>query len=343
MEPKLTPRAVEVLHSIVQTYIETGEPVASRAISRKRKDGLSPATIRNIMADLADMGYLDQPHTSAGRVPTARAFRMFAQSVAASRIMALEMERVREEVAGIADMEQRAERTSHVLTELTRNVGIVAAIPAASQQLDQLEIVLLSGLRVLLIIVTRDKMVRNQVVDLDTPISVEELSSIRNYVNYHFAGWTLSDIRGELGRRLDQESAAYNQLMRNLTTLYAKGLLEIDTGPQIFMDGTSNLVGQDLHLTRERLRELFRTLEEKKRLIAILDQYLAANNDSVQVQVGLEEANPAMRDLSLIGLSVALPGGLSAKMAVLGPMRMNYSRAVTAVLHLGRALRGEQQ
>lgn len=343
MELRLTPRSVEVLHAIVQTYIETGEPVASRTIAHKRKDSLSPATIRNIMADLSDMGYLEQPHTSAGRVPTAKAFRLFAQSVAASRVLAVEMERIKENLAGITSVEQRAERSTHLLTEITRNVGIIAAIPASNQQLDQLELMLLSAQRVLMIVVTNDKIVRNQVVDLDSPISIDELVSIRNYVNYHFQGWTLHDVRAELGRRLEQESAAYDSLMRNLSVLYDKGLLEIGVSPQVYLEGASNLVGLDLHLTRERMRELFRTLEEKKKLIAILDQFLAANTDQIQVQVGLEDAHPSMRDLSLIGISVPLSGGLNAKLAVLGPMRMNYARAVSAVLQLGHALKGEPQ
>jgi heat-inducible transcriptional repressor len=343
MEPKLTPRSVEVLHAIVQTYIETGEPVASRTIARKRKDALSPATIRNIMADLSDLGYLEQPHTSAGRVPTAKAFRLFAQSVAASRVMALELERIKEDLAGIPSVEQRAERTTHVLTEWTRNVGIIAAIPASAQQLDQLELMLLSPQRVLMIVVTRDKIVRNQVVDLESMVTLEELGSIRNYVNYNFQGWMLSEIRAEIGRRIEQESAAYDSLMRNLTLLYDKGLLDIGPAPQVFLEGASNLVGLDLHLTRERLRDLFRTLEEKRRLFAILDQFLAANTEEIQVQVGLEDAHPSMRDLSLIGVSLPLAGGISAKMAVLGPMRMNYARAVSAVLHLGQALKGDPQ
>jgi heat-inducible transcriptional repressor len=343
MEPKLTPRSVEVLHAIVQTYIETGEPVASRTIARKRKDALSPATIRNIMADLSDLGYLEQPHTSAGRIPTAKAFRLFAQSVAASRVMALELERIKEDLAGIPSVEQRAERTTHVLTEWTRNVGIIAAIPASAQQLDQLELMLLSPQRVLMIVVTRDKIVRNQVVDLESMITLEELGSIRNYVNYNFQGWMLSEIRAEIGRRIEQESAAYDSLMRNLTLLYDKGLLDIGPAPQVFLEGASNLVGLDLHLTRERLRDLFRTLEEKRRLFAILDQFLAANTEEIQVQVGLEDAHPSMRDLSLIGVTLPLAGGISAKMAVLGPMRMNYARAVSAVLHLGQALKGDPQ
>src|SRR5512145_2389970 len=125
MDVDLTPRTAEVLQSIVQAYIETGEPVASRSIARRRKDNLSPATIRNIMADLADLGYLDQPHTSAGRVPTAKAFRTFIQTLSASRLAPPDMGRLREELGQHSSLEQRAEHSSHILTELTRNVGIV--------------------------------------------------------------------------------------------------------------------------------------------------------------------------------------------------------------------------
>lgn len=339
MSDALNTRSLEVLHSIVQDYIETGEPVASRRIARRRKDNLSPATIRNIMADLADMGYLDQPHTSAGRVPTVKAFQQFARSLAASRILANELARLRGELDQAESIEERAERTTHLLTDLTRNVGIVTAIPRSVQALDQVELVLLPDMRVLMIVVTRDGIVSNQVTQLNETVTQDELASIRNYLNRNFAGWTLESIRRDLGNRLEQEWAMYDNLLRKLMLLYEKGLLDIGLTPRVYMEGTSNLVGLDLHLTKERMRELFRTLEEKKRLIELLDQYLEAGGGEVQVHVGLEGAHPAMRDMSLIGVTLDLPGGLAAKMAVLGPMRMNYPRVMSAVLHVGEALR----
>lgn len=340
---ELSPRTLEVLHSIVQTYIETGEPVASRTIARKRKDNLSPATIRNIMADLADCGFLDQPHTSAGRVPTLKAFQHFAQMMGSRRLPASDLGRVRGELMGIHGVEERVERSSHLLMELTRNVGIAAAIPASSQLLEQIELVLLPGMRVLMVVVTRDQMVRNQVVQLDEPVTQDELHSIRNYVNMNFAGWSLAGIRRELDRRLQQESAAYDLLLRKLTLLYEKGLLDIGFEPHVYLEGTSNLVGLDLHLTKERLRELFRALEEKKRLIALLDEFLASSTGEVQVKVGLESAHPALRDFSLIGITVETSGGMAARMAVLGPVRMNYGRVVSAVMDVGEALRSLPQ
>ena len=333
-------REMDVLHAIVQSYIETGAPVASRTISRRRRDALSPASIRNVMADLCEEGYLSQPHTSAGRVPTEKAFRSYVQTLASGRVLLAELQRLRGELGPIGTMEGRVERSSHMLTEMTHSVGIAAAIPTSSQILDQIELIALADQRVLMVVVTRDQMVRNRVVSLDEAIPQDELISIRNYVNHNFSGWSLSAIHAELEVRLEQVSAAYDAILKRLTQLYSKGLLDIGLSPEIHLEGTSNLVGLDLHLTREKMRDLFRALEEKKKILQLLDRFLEQPAGQVSVQVGLSEANPSMRELSLIGVTVALPGGVSAKIAVLGPMRMNYGRVMSAVLHLGRTLEG---
>jgi heat-inducible transcriptional repressor len=335
----LNRRDLEILHSIVRSFIETGEPVASRTVSKARRDGLSAASVRNSMADLCDAGYLSQPHTSAGRVPTPKAFRSYVQSLARGRVLLAELQRLRNELSQITTMEERVERSSHMLTEMTRSVGITAAIPNSSQLLDQIELLLLADHRVLMIVATRDHMVRNRVVTLDEPITQDELISIRNYINRNFSGWTLSGIHMDLQRRLEQASAAYDSILRKLTVLYQKGLLDVGLLPEIHMEGASNLVALDLHLTREKMRELFRALEEKKRILQLLDRFLEQRPGELAVQVGLGEADPSMQELSLIGLSVDLPGGLSAKFAVLGPMRMNYERVMSAVLHMGQAFR----
>jgi heat-inducible transcriptional repressor len=332
----------EILHSIVRAYIDTGEPVGSRNISKRRHETLSPASIRNVMADLADGGYLSQPHTSAGRVPTEKAFRSYVRSLTASRIAASESERLRSEFSGLHTIGERMERSSYMLMELTRNVGIAAAIPALSQVLEQIELVPLADRRVLMVLVTRDQVVRNRVVMVEQPCSADELASIRNYVNRNFAGWKLGDARRELLRRMLEESALYDAVLTNLQALFQQGLLDIDTSPEVHMEGASNLLGLDLHLTREKLRELLRALEEKKRLIELLDRFLEQPPGELQVQVGLEEAHPAMRDLALIGMSVTMGNGLPAKVAVLGPMRMHYERVMGAVLQTSRALESTQ-
>lgn len=335
----MTLREQEILHALVECYIQTGEPVASRTIARKSRDRLSAATVRNVMADLYDEGYLAQPHTSAGRVPTEKAFRSYVQSLARARLQAAEFKRVRGELSQMDTMEARVELSSRLLTEMTRGVGITAAIPASSRTLDQIELVSLADRRVLMIVVMRDRMVRNRVVALDEFVSQDDLASIRNYINRNFSGWTLTDIRSDLERRLEQQNAAYDALLKLVTLLYSKGLLDIELSPEIHMEGASNLVGLDLRLTREKLRELFHTLEEKKRMLQLLDRFLEQPGGELAVQVGLADAHPSMGELSLIGVAIPLEGGLSAKIAVLGPMRMNYGKAMSAVYHIGQAFR----
>ena len=333
----MTPRSREVLHEIVAAYIETGEPVASRSIARRRWDALSAASIRNVMADLAEQGYLSQPHTSAGRVPTEKGFRSYVQSLSLRRMAAAELERLRAEFSNLETVEARVEHTSRTLTEMTRSFGIAAAIPHSSPALDSIELVALPDHRVLMVVLTLDREVRNKVVTLEEPVTSDELASIRNYINRNFAGWALEDVRSELAERLDHASAAYDAILTKLTLLYSKGLLDIGPGPEVHMEGASNLVGLDLHLTNEKMRELFRALEEKKRVLELLDRFLEQPAGEIGVHVGLGEMHPSMGELSLIGLPVTLPGGISAVVAVLGPMRMNYSRVISAVQHVGRA------
>ena len=333
----MVPRNRELLHEIVAAYIETGEPIASRSIARRRGDSLSAASVRNIMADLDDEGYLHQPHTSAGRIPTEKAFRSYVQSLTLRRMAAAELEHLRAEFGRLETVEQRVEYTSRMLMDMSRGVGIAAAIRRASPELEHIELVGLADRRVLMVVVTRDREVRNRVVQLDEPLSVGELTSIGNYVNRSFAGWTLVQVRKELASRLEHASATYDQILRQLTLLCTKGLLDIDSGPEVHMEGASNLLGLDLHLTKEKMRELFRALEEKKRVLELLDRFLEQPAGELGVHVGLASTHPAMGELSLIGVPVRLENGISAVLAVLGPMRMNYGRVMSAVRHMGQA------
>jgi heat-inducible transcriptional repressor len=211
-----------------------------------------------------------------------------------------------------------------------------------TRELDQIELVPLADRRVLIILATRDHMVHNRVVTLEQAIPLAELESIRNYVNQNFSGWQLGEARRELVRRTLEERALYDAVLRQLQVLYRKGLLEVDSSPSVHMEGASNLLGLDLHLTRETLRELLRALEEKKRLMELLDRFLGLPAGELEVHVGLEQLHPAMKDLALVGMSVRMPSGLPAKVAVLGHMRMHYERVMAAVIQTSRALEAAQ-
>jgi heat-inducible transcriptional repressor len=327
------------LHSIVQTYIETGIPVASGTIARRLRERLSPASVRNIMAELYEQGFLEQPHTSAGRVPTEKAFQSYVGTLNAQRILVTELQRIRADLSQIDTIQGRVEHSSHVLTEMTNSLAIAAAIPTAGQTLDQIDLLELVDRKILMIVVTRDHIVHNRVVSVKEPLSGDELIWIRNYLNANFRGWLLCDVRRELQRRLEQESAAYDAVLRKLQILYSSGLLDVGVTPEVHVEGASNLVGLDLHLTRERMRELFRALEQKKKVLMLLERFLEQPEGEIAVRVGLAEAHPSMVELALIGISVPLPDGNTGKIAVLGPMRMNYEKIISAVLHVGQAFR----
>lgn len=334
---QLSRRESGILNAIVQAYLETGEPVASTALARLRGMNLSAATIRNVMAELAEQELLCQPHTSAGRIPTARAIQLYVGSVAV-RIVSAELAQMRAELARLQSVGERVERSSQILTNLTRNVGIVAALPAGSHLLSHVEFVALPAKKLLMVVVADDGQVWNQVVELDNELTPVELTSIRNYLNAEFRGWRLPDVREEIERRLRLESAAYDSMMRGLMELHVRGLLDLALETELRLGGTSNLLAMDLHLTREALRELFRTLEEKKRVLSLLDRFLEQHSQSPGVRVGLGEIHPAMESLSLVGVTVAQPNGLATRLAVLGPIRMDYARALSAVAQMQHAL-----
>ena len=290
----LSARSEQILCSVVKAYIETGEPVASGNISRLRRYRLSPASIRAIMQQLAAEGYLSQPHASAGRIPTGKAFRAFVDSLPGKRVLATEFGRIREQLGEAGSVEGRVERASRMLTEMTQGVGITAAIPTVSQTLHQIELLPLGARRVMMVVVTGDRLVRNRLIELDDPIPAIELTSIRNYINENFSGWVIADIQVELRQRLKQASAAYDSILRRLTLLYEKGLLDVHLEPEIHMEGASNLVAFELHLTKERLKELFRALEEKKRILQLLERFLEVGSGQLGVQIGLQEEHPSM-------------------------------------------------
>jgi heat-inducible transcriptional repressor len=254
------------------------------------------------------------------------------------RPSAADVERMQHGFRGVRSVEDGVGRSSHVLTELTHNVGIAAAIPASAQVLDRVELIPLADRRVLVVVVTGNRTVHNRLVTLDEELSADELNSIRNYLNYHFSGWVLSEAREELERRLQLQGAWYDALLKRLSLLYSRGFLDIEFDPEVHLEGAAYLVDVDLHLTRESMRELLRALEEKRRILQILDSLLESPPGAVCVHVGLGDVHPTMKQLSLIGVTVATAGGLTAKVAVLGPMRMHYEKVMSAVAHVGHTL-----
>ncbi len=332
-EPNIGNREREILTAIVETFISTGEPVGSRTLARSNREGLSPASIRNVMADLSDAGYLEQPHASAGRVPTTEAYRYYVEQISGkTRLAPQEEAKISESLAGITDVQEFMERTSHVLSLISRNVGVAVATSGPKNALEHVYFSRLADQKVLAVVVTRTGLVRDRVLRLDLPQADLDLAA--RYINENFRGWTMEAMRAEIARRIDQERSEYDRLMISVEQLYKQGALAAEQGSHVFVEGAANLVASEED--RERLQEMLKTLEEKEKVIQLLSAYLNVKQEAVRVVIGLDEALPSMRNFVLIGAPAHAGNEMMGSLAVIGPTRMDYQHTITAVSYIAR-------
>jgi heat-inducible transcriptional repressor len=333
-EANIDAREREILTAIVETFITTGEPVGSRTLARANREGLSPASIRNVMADLSEAGYLEQPHTSAGRVPTPEAYRYYVEQITGTaRLAPQEESMISESLAGISDVQEFMERTSHVLSLISRNVGVAMATSGPKNALEHVYFSRLSDQKVLAVVVTRSGLVRDRVLRLD--LSQSDLDLAARYINENFRGWTMEAMRAELGRRLEQERSEYDRMMHSIEQLYKQGALAAEQGGQVvFVEGAANLVTGEHD--RERLQAMLKTLEEKEKVVQLLGAYLDVKQEAVRVVIGLDQALPSMQNFVLIGAPARAGNDVMGSLAVIGPTRMDYQHTMTAVSYIAR-------
>lgn len=349
----ITTRQREILIAIIESYISTGEPISSGALAQMVfANTMSSATIRNEMAELADAGLLEQPHTSAGRVPSAAAFRIYVSqltgssntrpntSAAGLHTREALHAKIDTSFAGIAGASALLERTSHVLAALSSGVGLAIGAAASTDLLEHIHFSRLTQRRVLAVVVTRSGMVRDRVLSLDHDLSSIQLEMAANFLNEHFRGWNIDRIRTELASRLDQERTNYQQLVSTQPAVDATDLWSRTVPPgseqqqSVYIDGVVNLVG--LPADRDRLRAMLSALEEKQRLIEILSAYIDTAEHSVRVVFDLEQQDPGMAGLVLIAAPAQISG--DSTVAILGPKRMNYESAINAVSYIAQLL-----
>jgi len=333
-----------VLTAVIENYIASGDPVGSQSIARQQnREGMSAATVRNVMAELAEAGYLEQPHTSAGRVPTARAFRYYVEQLlrsAASPHRGLPQptqEQIEETFAGVANATDFFARTSHILALLSGGVGVALTAAGDKELLEHVHFVRLGSARVLTVLVTTTGVVRDRLLTLDHDLTAAELETAANYLNRNFHGWAMERIRGELTRRMEVERSEYDRLLASLEELWSKCAME--RGPEhpvqeksIFVEGVANLVVNEVD--RGHLRGIFMALEEKQRMIDLLNAYIDSRNTSVRVVVGLEEAMPEMQGLVLVAAPARCGAEHLGTVAVIGPTRMQYASTIGTVTYI---------
>ncbi|HMG35962.1 MAG TPA: heat-inducible transcriptional repressor HrcA [Blastocatellia bacterium] len=334
-------RKKEILAAVVRSHIATGQPVGSFALARQSTESLSSATIRNICAELEEEGYLTHPHTSAGRIPTDRGYRCYVDGfLGPTKLSRSDAARIRERLLdeeSLLNPEVLMERASAVLSQLSGNVGIVVSPSIARDRLNHIEFVKLPDFRILVITVSGAGRVLDRVIRVDEEFGRDELNSTARYLMDNFEGWTLEEIRDELMRRMTEEKALYDRFLRNAVLLCSKSLKEGDE-PDVFIEGASNILARPDFVDTEKMRALFRMLEQKSKIVKILNECIESSNvEAVAVRIGREINESDLRNCSVIASRCFYSGGEPAgSIGVVGPTRLEYGRLIGIVEYISR-------
>ena len=329
---ELSERSRRLLATLVREYIATGEPVPSQTLARESGIAVSSATVRSVLARLETEGYLHQPHTSAGRVPTDRGYRVFVD-------LLLESRRPTRPAAVVEhQLRQHAERSpliddllasvSHMVSRASRHVGF--AIACTDAVLQRIEFVPLGGSRVLVVVVSRGNQVTQKVVDAGEEFRLDELAEAANYLNTEFAGVPLLDVREAVLARLAQERTLYDQLMARALRLARSTLAELPAHHGFHVEGAASLLEAPAPegVSLPTLRALLEMMEEKERMVRLLNKYI--DGPGLTVVIGGEHTAPDLRPFSLIA-STTSDGSTIRTVGIIGPTRMHYSRAISVV------------
>ncbi len=341
----LTARQQATLTAIVEQYVATGEPVASQGIAVA--SGTSSATVRNTMAELVDAGYLEQPHTSAGRIPTARAFRLHVERLQGGNRIALPLQsrsQIDATLQGVSGTEAFLERTSQVLSVLSSGVGVAMATMREGDVLEHVHFQRLGARRMLAVMVSRDGVVRDRVLQLEQDLQGDDLDAASRYLNEHFRGWTIDGVRAEIARRAETERSEYRRMRQAAEDLWTAAMLDGTQQQQtVFVEGVSNLI--DNGYDRGRLRDMLAALETKERVIALLHAYMGSEallqhagppQARVRVVFDMEVHAPEMQGLVLIAAPAMSDGTQHGAVGVIGTQRMHYEHTMNAVQYVAQ-------
>jgi len=326
--PPLDARSRVLLKTLIERYIADGQPIGSRALSRSSGLELSPATVRNVMSDLEEMGYISSPHTSAGRIPTARGYRFFVDTL----LTVLPMESVQvQELKGQLqpDQPQRLMNSaSLLLSNLTQFAGVVVAPHRQAARIRQIEFIGLSENRILLIIVTENGDVQNRILFTRRAYSASELGEAASYLNEHYAGHAFDEIRAHLQAELHRIRSDMSELMAG--AIEAGSNAAEETSLNYVISGETNLLDvEDLSSNMTRLRALFRLFEQRTGLMQLLD--LSRRAQGVQIFIGNESGLSQLDACSVVTAPYEVDGRIVGSVGVIGPTRMAYDRVIPIV------------
>ena len=333
---RLGERDREILKDIIHTYVTFGEPVSSRTVSKHIQHGLSAASIRNVMADLEEMGFLRQPHTSAGRVPTEAAYRLYIESLMTRReVSARDRRYIDEEIEGAAgDGEHLMSKASLLLSELSHQVGVVLTPALEEILLKTLHFLPLGGRKILCVLVSDNNFIENVVIEWDEDLSADELQRMSNYVTQTFGGLRLPEIRDRLLRLLAEDRRGLDQLLKSAIALTQQAVAGRALPPQLLVEGAAALIGQPELQDLDRVRRMLDMFADKTRLVRILSQCLALGG-GMRVVLGRDSDVTLELDFSLVATTYHDGEKQLGSLGVLGPSRMEYPRILPLVRYLG--------
>jgi heat-inducible transcriptional repressor len=333
-EELLNERAQRLLRVLVQNYIRDGQPVGSRTLSRESGLALSSATVRNVMSDLEELGFVSSPHTSAGRVPTDRAYRFFVDSLLRAQLTTDDssLEEIHRHLEMPADSSKSlVAAASQLLSNITHLAGVVTLPLAQAVSLTQIEFLALSENRVLVVLVFDDREVQNRIIQLDRHYSAEELRRAANFLNEHCVGRTLPQIHQELVRQLKETRENLNQVMLDAISMAQRVFEQSSAAEDIeyLIAGETNLMGFAGPSNVDKLKRLFEAFNEKRDILHLLDQSLRA--EGVQIFIGHESGYQILDDYSVVTAPYSSSKGVVGVLGVIGPTRMAYERIIPIV------------
>jgi heat-inducible transcriptional repressor len=329
MNIELSPRSRHILEAIVEDYIATAEPVGSSAVARRHALTLSSATVRNVMANLEEMGLLTSPHTSAGRIPTEKAYRFYVDSLVSLRQVTREekkqiIRRCRQAGAGLSEI---LKETSRTLSSLSNYIGIVVAPSFNADVFRHIEFLRLGTRRVLAILVSGNGSVQNRLVETDEDIPEDDLVKMGNYLNALMQGLTISQARERILEEMKKEKVQYDHLMSNALHITQQAVsMEAD---EIFVEGQARILDQPEFSDVHRMREIYRAFEQKGNLLQLLGRCM--NAEGVQIYIGSETPVSQSAGVSLITSRFVTSNNTVGLLGVIGPTRMGYSNVIPIV------------
>lgn len=325
----LDARARRLLRALIAQYIRDGHPVGSRTLAKQSGLDVSPATIRNVLADLEEIGLVAAPHTSSGRIPTTQGYRVFVDSLLEMKPLGEpELARLQAELSPSAGTQDLLNSVSGLLSAATHFVGLVTVPRREAFAFRHIDFVALDGRKVLVILVFTDNEVQNRVIETVRLHTPSELEQVANYLNAHYAGLSLEQIRQRLVTELDEARKAMNASMQATIDL-AGTALDIGTGEDVVLSGQTNLMGVQEMANLERLRELFEAFNRKRELLALMERCIHAHG--VRLFIGEESGLSPLDQCSVVTAPYGADGRILGVLGVIGPTRMAYERVIPMV------------